>query len=306
VRTAGELARYARNNEISILHTHGKGAGAYGRVVSALTGIPCVHTPHGIHVGSYGAVALRLYRCYENLTSRWVNRLIYVSNDEQLAARRCVLWPRVASSVIVNGVVSASEEALRQGRREARSALGFPEERLLVVTLSRFDYQKNMGEAYAIAKRHPGVNFVWVGDGPDHRALRERAQSEGANHIHFPGAMDDPASLLAAADIYLSTSRWEGMPLAVLEAMAAGLPLVATDVTGHRELIGSSHCGLLYELGDVDAGSSFLTELLANLELRGELGAKGRAAQLRLYSCEAQAQAVAALYDELLADEETI
>ena len=81
IGAAVALIEFVRRQGIELIHAHGKGAGAYARIVSAATCVPCIHTPHGVHVGEYGVLKLAMYRAYENLSSRWVDGVIYVSRE---------------------------------------------------------------------------------------------------------------------------------------------------------------------------------------------------------------------------------
>lgn len=299
IRAALGLVAYARSHEIEVIHTHGKGAGLYGRFVSCLLGKPCLHTPHGVHVGRYGRLMKWLYVTYENITSRWINHLIFVSDEERVSAKRERLWSRVRYSVISNGVDTMAIDDVKRMRRSMRISLGVADDALIVATLSRFDYAKNMQEAYQVVKGFPEATFIWVGDGEDAADLKLQAQVDGADNLRFLGALDDPAEALAAADIYLSTSRWEGSPLAVLEAMASGLPVVASDVTGHREVVGESGGGLLYPLGSPEEAVAALAKLSANKAWLRQMGDRGREVQRTSYSAAKMAKRVTAVYEQL-------
>ena len=269
------------------------------KVGAYLTGIPCVHTPHGVHVAQYGPKARFLYRVYENVSARWVDHVIFVSPEEREVAQTGGLWTRVPSSVIANGVETFDANLLARLRSETRERLSVDDERIVVVTLSRFDYPKNMHEAYAVAKALPECLFVWVGDGDDRGELERNARSDKLENLRFLGRQDDPSPYLAAADIYLSTSRWEGLPLAVLEAMAMGRPVVASNVAGHREVVGESGAGLLYPLGDSAQAAQALQRLSDDVAMRQRLGARARQVQQEAYSAQRMAEAVCALYGRL-------
>lgn len=300
LRSAFGLASYVRREKFDVIHAHGKGAGVYARGVSFLTGVPCVHTPHGVHVGQYGSMAHFLYRVYENVSARWVvDHVIFVSPEERDVAQRERLWSRVPSSVIANGVEDADTNLLPGLRSETRVRLSVEEGQMVVVTLSRFDYPKNMHEAYEVAKSLPDCLFVWIGDGDDRGELERKARSDKVENLRFLGKLDDPSPYLAAADIYFSTSRWEGLPLAVLEAMAMGAPVVASDVAGHREVVGESGAGLLYPLGDSAQAAQALQRLSDDVALRQRLGAPARQVQQETYSAQRMAEAVCELYGRL-------
>lgn len=297
-----QLASYVKRCEVDLIHTHGKGAGLYGRLVSLLSGRPCLHTPHGIHVAQYGALKRRFYRLYENVTGRLARHIIYVSAEELTAASDFGLWPSVPVSVIANGVDEISEERVAALRADVRRRFEIAEDKPVVVTVSRFDFAKNMDEAYDVARALPEMLFLWIGDGGGAAALQNRAISEKVQNVRFLGVLDDPTPVLAAADIYFSSSRSEGLPLAVLEAMAIGLPVVATNVTGHRELVGKKGGGLLYPLGESEQAVALLNRLISAPSLRKQLGSRGRDLQRANYSARRMAHAVQRLYSGMIED----
>lgn len=117
-----------------------------------------------------------------------------------------------------------------------------------VVSLSRFDYAKHMELAYEIAfalKNNANIQFVWVGDGDDMPRLKKKSEQDGCN-IVFTGFSNIPTKYLQTSDIYLSTSRFEGLPYALIEACEASLPIVATDVIGNNEVCVNHENGILF------------------------------------------------------------
>ena len=260
------LIRFIRQEKIQLIHTHGKGAGAYGRLACMATGIPCIHTPHGIHTGEYGTVKKWFYVHYEKITSRWIKHICFVSPSEQKQAYNLGLWPQTKSTVIPNGVDEITEDTRVAWRKKIREKLDITEQQIVVAMLTRFDYPKNMLEAYDIAKKSPEIIFLWLGDGQDRNILAEKAKLEQVGNIVFTGFVDNPGRYLAASDIYLSTSRWEGMPLGILEAMSVGLPVVATDVVGNRDAVIDGTTGILYPLGKTPLAVSSLKKMLENRE----------------------------------------
>ncbi|WP_156885271.1 glycosyltransferase [Acidihalobacter ferrooxydans] len=296
---ARRLARWAGKQGVDLIHAHGKGAGVYARIVAALIRKPCVHTPHGVHVVQYSPMKRCLYRAYENVTARWVDHLIFVSDEEHAASQAAGLWPRTPHSVIVNGVESVTDAQRARWRQDYRRRLELDDSQPLIMTLSRFDYQKNMSEAFEVARRLPDAQFAWIGDGEESALLADRAREEGVSNIRFLGRIDAPLPWLAAADGYLSTSRWEGLPLAVLEAMSLGVAVVASDVTGHRAIEGEG-AAMLYPLGDSEAAAERLRALLDDPRLRRETGERGRRLQRERYSAEGMAAATAGVYRQVL------
>lgn len=300
IGAAVALIEFVRRQGIELIHAHGKGAGAYARIVSAATCVPCIHTPHGVHVGEYGVLKLAMYRAYENLSSRWVDGIIYVSRDESEVAARFGLWQRCRTWIIPNGVRSKPVGVEESRRRAARKALGLCEGAFVVASVSRFNYQKNMDEAFSIARLLPGMVFAWLGDGPDHDALKALAREEGANNILFLGLSESSDEVLGAADAYLATSRWEGLPLAVLEAMAMGIPIVVSDVVGHRQIVDGYGVGLSYALGDCRQAARLLAALQGDPARRRELGTHARQVQQSEFSVAKMCDSVLSVYRTVL------
>jgi len=262
------LRKRCREQKYDILHAHGKGAGLYARLLALLCGIPAVHTFHGVHLQAYGPFKRQLYRLYERCASLFTRRGIAVSQGERAEILRQGLMPESKLDVVDNGVVIPISEAL--------PAVGPP---WAVISFSRFDIQKNSMVIVEIAQelraqgRLDEFVFHVVGDGPDREKLLALASESGfSEKIFCPGATLAPHDTFAGALCYLSTSKWEGLPLAVLEAMAHGLPVVATDVVGNRDAVSSGETGFLYPEGDPKSAASSLIFLSENAERRTAIG----------------------------------
>jgi glycosyltransferase involved in cell wall biosynthesis len=186
-----------------------------------------------------------------------------------------------------------------------RRALGLPPQAPVILTVARFAPQKGhqvLLEAIPTVLAHqPAAQFLWVGDGPLLPALRARAKSLGVgNHLHFLGRRDDVPELLGAADLFVLPSRFEGLPLAVLEAMAAGLPVVGTQVCGTQEAVADGRTGQLVPPDDPPALANAITALLSQPALAARFGAAGQQRFARLFGAGRMAQETADLYGELL------
>lgn len=294
------LVRHVRRKGIDLLHSHGKGAGVYGRFVAALTGIPLVHTPHGIHLDHYGKFMRGVYIGYERMTGRFADCTIFVSESEKKRAIDLHLWPSVQSQVIVNGVRGWPDDQAGQWRCELRRSLGVTNTELVVITLSRFDFSKNMKEMVSISEKCPGIRFWFVGDGADKTAVMEFCKSRKLNNVWLPGFVPDPVRYLAAADVYLSTSRWEALPLAILEAMSLAKPVVASEVTGNRDVVHDSITGYLYPLGDVDKAVELLGRLEDDKELCQSMGKAAKRCQKENFSVETMGSKTFTVYRNVL------
>lgn len=287
LRKFWQLRRFCREHDITVLHPHGKGAGLYARFLAFLNGLPCVYTFHGVHIAEYSRLKKNIYRLYERFMSLFTQVGIAVSDGEraQITAER--LMPASKLRLIPNGVSVSGVTS------NAGCLLSPP---YVVVTLSRFDYQKNSTFLIDIAQwldtknRLKEFQIIAVGDGTDRQTVANGAQTNGwDNAVLCPGVSTRPHLFFEGALCYLSTSRWEGMPLAVLEAMAHGLPVVASDVVGNRDAVNHGETGFLYPEGDAAAAAAALCRFADNPALRRAIGANARAYVLRNHSVEEMA-----------------
>ncbi len=178
------------------------------------------------------------------------------------------------SNVIYNGI---SNRNLAKEKRE---------ETFNIITISRFDYAKHMDFAYAIAKRfiyNKGIRFIWVGDGEDKLRLQELSIKENVN-IEFVGFVGDPFPYLQNSDLMLSTSRFEGMPYALIEASSVGIPILATDVVGNNEIVEHGVNGYLFQ--NVDEAVDCIIKLSHDVILTEQLGARSKEYFLQKYSLD--------------------
>lgn len=262
------LRRFVKSNGIKIIHCHGKGAATFGKLLKfSLFGVKLLYTPHGIHVSSYSENQKKLYRLYEDVSDWLFDHMIFVSESEAQQAKLEKLFSGVKYSVIRNGVPEISISTQLDVSVLKSSIFQDPAKKV-ILSLSRFDYQKNMLEALEIAKLLPQYNFLWLGNGPDFNMIKEKISIERIDNVYLVGPKDNVKDYLFIADVYLSTSRWEGMPLALLEALSAGLPIVATKVVGNLDVV-SEEVGYLYPLNNVVDGSKGIQGIL-NSGLAGE------------------------------------
>lgn len=248
------LVRLVRRERIEVVHSHGKGAGLYGRLLRLLVGVPVVHTFHGLHVGEYGAAKRAMYLCLERVLGALTVRAICVSKTEEEAIREHRLVPFRKLRTIVNGVVvpfQGSAPALKAG------------DTLKILSVSRYDHQKNPELLIDVAlalKKQRNFQMIVLGTGNQIDQIRERVVAENlVDQVVLQGGVPSVRPFMANAHIFLSTSRWEGMPLAVLEAMSEGLCPVVTDVAGNQDLISNGRTGLLYT--DAKSGADALATL---------------------------------------------
>ena len=292
------LVRLIRRRDVRLLHSHGKGAGLHARLAARLTGVPAVHTLHGIHYERYRGPVRAAYLGLERRLSRWTRAIVNVSRAQEAEGLALGLFTRAQSRVILNGVDVARLTSRALERWDARAALSLEQSAAVVGTAARFDAVKRLDLLLRALVALPSATLVLIGDGPEAGALRALAARLGvAARVRFAGALVDAARLFRAFDVFAAPSRKEGMPLAVIEAMALGLPVVASDIAAHRETLGP--VAALVEASET-ALAKRLAEVLADGELRAQLGAENRTRARSELDVRAMVTALEGLYGELL------
>ena len=233
--------------------------------------------------------------------ARGVGRYLAVSRDIATELVSRLGWPAAKIEVVYNAVdVERVRVAAPPGLREE---LGGEEGRPLVLTPARLDAQKGHPTLFAAIAEGPAALFRLAGDGPARAPLEALAQRLGIDdRVRFLGRREDVPELLAACDVFALPSLYEGSSLAVLEAMAAGIPIVSSAIGGTDELIEDGRSGLLVAPGDAGALAAALRRLLAEPELGAEMAARARERVEGGLRREQMADRVAAVYRELLGE----
>jgi glycosyltransferase involved in cell wall biosynthesis len=252
VASAATLARHLRVVRADIVHAHLPVACVVARLACQLAGVPCVTTEHNVLERYHPATrALAL--------STWpLQRAVVACSAEVKASiERFVPPGRPAPPVVVvaNGIAPARFVVGNDAARTIRASCGISDDAFVVGTVAVHRAQKSLDRwlrvAAAVRASLPQARFVVVGDGPLRAALQQQAQALGLGDVVvFPGLQRDPAPWLAAMDVWLSTSTFEGLPLALLEAMAARRPVVATAVGGVPEVVVDGDNGRLLRVDD--------------------------------------------------------
>ncbi|MFJ8253863.1 glycosyltransferase [Streptomyces sp. NPDC094466] len=303
-RLAREVAAargIVRASRPHVVHAHSAKAGLAGRI--AVRGrVPTVFQPHAWSFEAVGGRTAALALGWERFGARWADHILCVSESERRTGQEAGIAARW--SVIHNGIdLDRFRPGGSRDRAEARASLPLLESlgrvAPLVVCVGRLTRQKGQDVLLRAWRRvpHAGARLVLVGDGPD-RAGLEASAPPG---VLFTGACEDVLPWIHAADVLVLPSRWEGMALAPLEAMACGRPVVMTDVNGARESLPpghEDHC--LVPPEDPEALAAALTALLIDPELREALSRRAMRHTRASFDVRRTAGAVAGLYQELV------
>jgi glycosyltransferase involved in cell wall biosynthesis len=291
-----ELVRLIRRLRPQIVHASSSKAGVLGRLAAFAAGVPVrIFTVHGWAFSARSGLASAAYRWADHVASRATTMTICVSEHERLRGIGAGTCRPDRTTVIPNAVdVAAAPRAMHERPLPRLVAVGRLKAPKDFSTLVR---------AVAVLSPESFDDVLIVGEGPDRPELERALSFRGLDRrIRLLGERADVPALLADADVFVLSSRSEGLPLSVLEAMAAGLPVVASDVGGVHELVVGGETGLLVRPGDPDELAAALRALLADRELRRRLGDAGRARAEALFDLASFRRAHVELYRRELAE----
>jgi glycosyltransferase involved in cell wall biosynthesis len=302
LRLVSGLARLhkALGNNIRAVITFTPHSNLLGLPIARLAGVRVrIGTHHGYIEGSSKIMA-RLHGWLTN--SRVPSRMVAVSAQVRNYAIKKEKARAERLTVIENGIESLKIQTIGHEKRTAlRADIGVPEGGLLLLTVGRLTIQKGHTVLLdAISKlKETKIVFAFAGDGPQLEVLQKKAGTLDVNdHVRFLGVRNDINELLLSADVFVQPSLWEGLSLALLEALLAGLPVVATRVEGVIDVVEDGVSALLVPPNDPSALADAIDRLIKDGDLRAELGAAGKKRAQTNYSLDKMCLA----YEQLMLD----
>jgi glycosyltransferase involved in cell wall biosynthesis len=288
-----ELVRLLRRERPQILHASSSKAGVLGRLAAVAARVPIrFFTVHGWAFSAYSGVSSQLYRGADRLMAPLTTVTICVSENELAAGLEAGTCRADRSVVIRNAVDVAAAYRSRHDRAVPR-----------LIAVGRLKAPKDFLTLIRAFAALPEGSFeaLIVGDGPDRAVVVAEIRRLGLDgRVRLVGERDDVPKLLADSDVFVLSSRSEGLPVSVLEAMAAELPVVASGVGGLAELVVDGETGILVPPGDAPALAAALGRLIEGRDQRRRLGAAGHARAQRLFDLAAFRSAHVELYDREL------
>ncbi len=287
------LRKFLSQNNIDIIHSHGKGAGIYSRLLSMMTKAKCVHTFHGLHIDNYNRFLRIIYIWIERFLNSFTDKFISVSKSESERLLLILKLNNEKLSLIENGI-------------DIPDNLAFPvlSSKLNVLTITRFDFAKNtlLFADIVLALEELGklelFNFRVIGEGEDKiqfdKFIKEHNLINAVQILDFTENIEEQ---YRNTFCYISTSRWEGLPLTVLEAMSFGIPVIATDVVGNQDLIKHGETGFLFNLNSPGDAAKYLVEIADNDELRNTISANCRKLTIDKFDIKIMIDKTASLYN---------
>lgn len=288
-RALVELVRLIRRERPDLVHAHMPISGLLGRIAARLCGVKRIaYTGHGFLFNQPGSLPRRtLARLLEWLAGRMTHTYFTVSTEEAAQARRLGIHRHAIG--IGNGRDPARFRPDASIRASVRAGLGVSADAVVIVAVARLVAHKGFRELLAAMDCVPGAELWVVGTrlpsdhGPDLTADFAAASVRLGERLRQLGARDDVADLLAAADLFVLPSHFEGLPMSIVEAMLSGLPVVTTDISGPREQVVDSVTGFVVPPMQAAPLAEALSRLVADPALRARMGSAGLRRALETY-----------------------
>jgi lipopolysaccharide/colanic/teichoic acid biosynthesis glycosyltransferase/glycosyltransferase involved in cell wall biosynthesis len=312
--TAREFAALCRRLRPDIVHTHNPKPGVYGRIGARLAGVPVVvNTVHGLYAQPGDALAKRaVVYGLERLAASFSDAEL-VQNPEDIPVLRHLGIPRQRLHLLGNGVdlTRFDPEAHADARGDVRRELGVGSDEVVVGLVGRLVREKGYREVFEAARAvradHPQVRFLVVGSSDLEKADAisqvelDRAEAEAG--VTFLGLRDDVERLYPAMDLYVLASHREGFPRSAMEAAAMGLPVIATDIRGCRQVVDDGANGLLVPVRDAARLAAAIASLIEDTDRRQRMGEASRRRAVTEFDDRQQVATTLETYDRLLARE---
>jgi glycosyltransferase involved in cell wall biosynthesis len=289
-----EIKTVLQELQPDLVATHSNKAGLLGRWAARSLGLPVVHTSHGfLFTGREKSTAGLFYRFIEKVFASMGDRVIVVAESERQAADALKVIADEKMAVIHNGLPDIKENWQADPGAEPPG----------IVMVARFAAPK---DHLTLLKALSGLkDLQWslelVGDGSGRLEAEKLVEDLGiGDRVEFLGMRLDVQVVLARNQIFVLSSRREGFPLGILEAMRAGLPVVASDIGGVKEAVADGRSGLLFPPGSVEKLKQALAELLRGPELRRKMGAEGRRRYKQFFNLEQMVDKTLSLYRKML------
>jgi len=302
-----QMEKLLKEIQFSLVHVHTPVAAFVTRLACQRTNThPVLYTAHGFHF--YKGAPLKnwlLYYNMEKLAAHWTDGLITMNEEDYKAAQKFKLR-RNGKVFFVPGVgvdIANLEQRIASiDRSEKRKELRLSVDIAVIITVGELNANKNHIQALKALSKLTKTNFHYliVGNGESEQKLKKAVDELMLqDKVSFLGFRRDVPELLTASDVFILTSRREGLPKAVLEAMAVGLPIIATDVRGNRDLVKSGENGYLVPLDDVETTSQVIKKLISSPELRNSMQEKNKE-KARAYALDRILPQMEKIYEYIL------
>jgi len=254
-----KIYQICRKYRFDIVHTHSSKTGFIGRIAARLSGIPkIIHTVHGFPFHRFQPkIIQKFYIIMEKIAAKFCDKIIFVNSFERELAIEKKIVKTEKAITIFNGI------KLPEIRKE--HFYDESDDHFLIGSVSRFSRQKNVINlikvAIKVCQKNNKIKFVFIGDGEDFSFCQKLVKNADlCNKITLEGWSNNVLERLIEFDIFLLFSRWEGLPISILEAISVGLPIITSDIKGNNELVSEKN-GILINVDDVEKLEAVLVDL---------------------------------------------
>lgn len=288
-----ELRDVIRDYKPDLVHLHSSKAGIIGRLACSSLNVPCIFTAHGWSFTEGVSSRKRsLFLFMEKITAKIAKRIITVSDYD----RNLAISHGVSSEKCLVTVHNGVSDKLLEAKSVKKNAV------VQFIMVARFEEQKDQRRLLLALSKITDLQWKlqFVGDGPNLAVVESMCYELGLlERVSFPGACYDIAERLYQSDVFVLLSNWEGLPLTILEAMSAGLPIIASDVGGVKETIDDS-CGVLISSKDDLLLIDTLRQFIMSTDMRAQFGSAARKRYLELFTLERMIVDIEGIYLDVL------
>jgi len=278
-----QLYRYIRKYRFDIIHTHSSKAGILGRIAAKLAGTPIIiHTVHGWSFHDHMSLWVKyFYIILERFCATFTDALIVVTKQDTKKGLEHHIGKPSQYHLIRSAIPLDEFCPEKFDKEKIRMELNIPTNAMVLGNVGRFSPQKNPIDwiriAAIVARHLPNCYFLLVGDGPLKNEVLEAINEENIkDRVVLTGLRRDVAQMMAAMDVFLLTSLWEGLPRVIPQAMCMGLPVVCYQIDGIKEIIEPGKTGYLFPPGNINGMANACIELLTNEKLRETFKVNGK------------------------------
>lgn len=292
------IISYCKKHDIDLIHCHLPWAGFVGRLVHKKTGIPVIYTEHNMQERYHIAT-----KTINNLTFNSQNLTLGVSEDVTSSIQKNIR-PEIPVKTLLNGV--NTESFKKSGNSEIGNELGIPGDAILIGNVAVFRFQKRLVEWLQIIKKirdkNPNVYGIIVGAGPLEKVIKQEwKRLELEDIVFFPGLKTDVKPYFEAIDIFMMSSSFEGLPIALLEAMSMKCAVVSTDAGGIKEVIRSEQDGLTCKVEEWEKLSELCLNLIDDPEKLKKYKEASRVRVINSFSLQRMVKELEGYYEQVLA-----
>lgn len=290
-----KIMKYIKKNNIDIVHCHLPWAGFAGRFIHKITGVPVIYSEHNMQ-DRYHFITGTINK----LTFNWQTKVIAVSGDVADSIQKTIR-PKIPVVTVLNGVNTNHFKRNDNLRATKRKELGIADDEILIGNIAVFRFQKRIKEWIdlfkTITNEYPKVKGCIVGDGILKAEIMEHLKAAGMEEkIIFAGLQTDVLPWMSAMDIFMMTSSFEGLPIALLEAMSMECAIVTTDAGGIKELVRDGKDGFMKPVNEWMDLKEPLGKLISQPELLKEFGAKARMRVISSFSINVMVDQIENIY----------